>query len=462
MAEITQKENGSYSIRCFCGRDSNGKKLRKSMTWKPLDGMSKREIKAKLQEIVADFEKKCSTDSVFDSFMLFGDYVEKVWYPRMENNTSKTTFNRYKSIMKRIIPAFGKRKIGDIKVIDIYKFYDDLKETTRDDTKYHPKEYARDLAKSEKREVIVKEAGIGLGTVDALRAMKNVSEDTVNKFCDYFNVDVSEVFEADEKKLSQMTIKHHHRVLSNVLENAFMDEIIDVNPCKRVKAPRVEKTDARYLNHDEVEKMLEIVYEKVGYPYSTIIYFLLMTGLRRGECCGLEWSDVDFENNVISVNRSVLYLPNEGVYEGATKTYTSVRSFPVGQELMDELKDYKRWQDSEKKRLGSEWVETGKVFTAQNGDYMNPGTLSAWFYAFIRENNLPDVSLHSLRHTNASMMIFNGIPITTVAQRLGHATPATTTKVYAHSLALAEAAAASKLQVTIHLKRGSEIHTANQ
>ena len=102
-------------------------------------------------------------------------------------------------------------------------------------------------------------------------------------------------------------------------------------------------------------------------------------------------------------------------------------------------------QAQQKLSLGSLWKDSGKVFTALDGSPMHPDTLSGWFHDFIRGTDLPQIHLHSLRHTNATLNIANGISVTTVAGQLGHANASTTTKIYAHAIKSAQAAAADMM-----------------
>ena len=95
--------------------------------------------------------------------------------------------------------------------------------------------------------------------------------------------------------------------------------------------------------------------------------------------------------------------------------------------------------------LGEHWSYTEYIFTAQDGTPMHPDTLSGWFRDFIKKTDLPQIHIHSLRHTNATLSIANGVAVTTVAGQLGHANATTTTKIYAHSIKSAQAAAADMM-----------------
>lgn len=184
----------------------------------------------------------------------------------------------------------------------------------------------------------------------------------------------------------------------------------------------------------------------------------LFTGMRRGEICGLRWSDIDFNASTISVNRTVEYIPHEGLIFTAPKTKASNRTFKVGANCMDMLREYQLYQKAERLRVGSMWartvqVENGKtvqndlLFTSWDGTPFDLERLTTWFPHFLREHDLPAVHFHSLRHTYASLMIAAHVPITTVSGRLGHAQTSTTTDIYAGFIRTADAAASDAMEI---------------
>lgn len=454
MTSIT-KRGDSYLIRSSCGYDSNGKKILKNMTWTPEQGMTAKQIERELNRQAVMFDEKCRRGIVLDSKMTFGKYVYGVWIKRAENDLKPTTFRRYKLFLRRIIPAIGHYKMEVIQPFHLYSFYDDLREEKRMDIKYTPNEKAHELSKTRTRPELSRQVGISLATVDVIRSGKNVNETTAVKFSDYFNYRVDDLFVPVEKKLSDLTILHHHRLISTIMQQAVYDEVIQSNPCARTRSPRVERTEAKFLDDEQAELLLNTIYDKAEHPFDVIIPLILHTGMRRGEACGLEWQDIDFENHVIHIQRTTQYLPEKGVFEEETKTFSSKRVIKVGRVVIDMLRDFKVWQDNEKSKLGDKWVDSGKVFTAWNGKPINPCTVTSWFHKFIIKNDLPYISIHGLRHTNASLMISSGVPITTTAKRLGHTTSATTSKIYAHAINSADAMAATAIESILPKRRKS-------
>lgn len=171
--------------------------------------------------------------------------------------------------------------------------------------------------------------------------------------------------------------------------------------------------------------------------YSLIVQLALLIGARRGEICALRWSDIDLEKGTISINRTVQFIPGTGLVFNPPKTKRSRRCIRIGSDCVELLREYQRYQKAERFRIGSAWVrkvtlENGKVvdndmlFTKWDGEPMDPDIISTWFPKFLTEHGLPQVHFHSLRHTNASILIAAHTPITTVSGRLGHAQTSTT------------------------------------
>ena len=180
--------------------------------------------------------------------------------------------------------------------------------------------------------------------------------------------------------------------------------------------------------------------------YRTAIMLTLYTGLHRGELCGLEWSDIDLQNGLVKVNKSLLYSVDRGVFEDGTKTRSSNRIISIPADMVELLKQYKASQLQIKLMIGDLWVEIGKVFTSDNGGIINPEHISAWFKRFVNRHGLPDIHFHNLRHTAATLLIMEGVDIATVSKRLGHADKTTTLNIYTHAVKSADRAAADKLQ----------------
>jgi len=147
----------------------------------------------------------------------------------------------------------------------------------------------------------------------------------------------------------------------------------------------------------------------------------------------------------MSIVRSSQYIGNATVITKEPKTQSGIRKFVMSDTICKILKEYRKWQLEVKVKLGDQWADTDRLFTTWNGTPIYPDTVTAWFSDFLKKNKLPKVTLHSLRHTNATMMIAEGVDVCTVSRRLGHANTSTTLNIYAHALKSRDQEAAEKL-----------------
>ena len=230
----------------------------------------------------------------------------------------------------------------------------------------------------------------------------------------------------------------------NLIGLIIIIPILEMNPVFRPvidfsigdNEPRIRQNQAK-----QAIELLDLMADQPIY-YRTAIEVLLYTGMRRGELLGLEWNDIDFDTRTITIQRSIQYLPDMGVFEDETKNKSSNRVIQVPLDALDSLKKYQIWLRKELFAIGEPFNPSSRVFVSQNLTPMHPDTLTSWFCGFIKTTDLPQIHIHSLRHTNATLQIANGVSVTTVAGNLGHSTSNTTTKVYAHTIQSAQAASA--------------------
>ncbi len=248
-----------------------------------------------------------------------------------------------------------------------------------------------------------------------------------------------------EGGLSDKTILHHHRLLSKIFNNALQWDLISINPVSKVTPPKVKKKEAVAYDDEQTIVLLQAL-EKEEFKYKVMVILDLFTGLRRGELMGLEWSDIDFDNYTVTVNRASQYLPEHGVFTKEPKTESSKRLLSIPEYIISLLKSYKAWQNRQRLKTGDLWIPSGRLFTKWNGEPMHPDTISQWFPKFIRRHDLPNITFHGLRHTNASLLIAEGIDCKTISTRLGHSSTTTTLNIYAHRLKKPDRKAADSLQ----------------
>jgi len=444
-----RKRGKSYEFQVSLGYDMNGKKLEKRHTWKIPAGMSEKKAEKEAAHQLALFEEQCRTGQYIDSNIRFADFAETWLHNYAEKQLKATTVARYKELLIRINAAFGNMKLNAIQPHHLMAFYDNLEESgIRQDIKYKPLPAFGEIFREEKwaKERLGTRAGVAASTIASALDGNNIRLKSAEKICAALSKDLNELFEAGEDKgLADTTILHYHRLISTILNTAVQWQVLFSNPCQRVKPPKVKRKEARYLYEYQAAELLKAV-QNEPYQYNVIVQLLLYTGMRRGELCGLEWQDVDFFTNCLHIRRNSLYIPEKGVFEDEPKNETSKRVIKLSASAVQLLKDYKIWQEQQKAQLGSSWQNTSRLFTTWNGKPINPDTITAWFHEFVQRNDLPPCSVHSLRHTNATLLIASGAPIKTVSKRLGHSNVSTTGNIYTHAIQSADEAAAEALE----------------
>ena len=170
--------------------------------------------------------------------------------------------------------------------------------------------------------------------------------------------------------------------------------------------------------------------------------------MRKGEILALHWEDIDFENNIITVNKSVAKTEN-GVSYKCPKTYTSIRTVPFPKEIVPLLKQYRKEYNLTKFRLGDYWKGQGNLFIQADGSLMGRSTPYQYFKRHLKRYNewvvnsdeakqngwstLPMIPLHGLRHSCATLLNYLDVNIIDISNILGHAQTSTTMNIYAHS-----------------------------
>lgn len=243
------------------------------------------------------------------------------------------------------------------------------------------------------------------------------------------------------KPLSRKTAIHHLSFISDVFSYAVKMDMLSENPCRKVTVPKGEKKEKEIYTLEEIEKLFMLL-EKAPLKYRTFFTLAIYSGFRRGELLGLEWKDIDWEHNVISVIRTSNYTADKGIYTDTTKTKKSQRSLKFPNVVMNLLKAYKSEQDEEKIKLGSKWIDYDRLFVKYDGRPMNNNTPYFWFSEFCKENNFRFCDIHSMRHFYASALINEGVDAAAVSGALGHSVVSTTTSIYCHVFQQAQARAA--------------------
>ena len=373
---IEKRGKNSYRLTVSEGFDLDGKPM---IHRKTVHG-NKKDAEVELAKFVTEVQNGLVIDG---KSLKFSEFTE-IWkrdYGSKE--LAPSTYKRYCRMLEtRLLPYFGHFYINKIKPTDIMKFYDLLEKDTQ---------------------LVRKQGNNGAKT---------------------------------KKPLSGKTILEHHRLLRAMLHKAVYWQLIVANPAERVQPPKARKPKRRSYDDEQTKILLESLelLSSEDTKYKVAIILTVFTGVRLGELMGLEWTDVDFKNGIISINRSSQYLSDMGVFTKVPKTESSIRDVAIPDFIVSLLEEYKLWYEEQKSIYGELWMNSDRLFVQADGKPMHPSTISKWFVKYVGQIGLPVINFHGLRHTNASLLVAQNIDIAVISARLGHAQISTTLDFYVHPL----------------------------
>ena len=261
----------------------------------------------------------------------------------------------------------------------------------------------------------------------------NIQDITAGHIFDYVNYLSSAGGRKDNKIGGQSTtsIRKIISILRNVFDYAVLYGDIKINPAMQVPMPKkTNKKEERqvFLTAEDTQKMLDAFKDEEIGP---IVYVTLYYGLRKSEALGLRWQVVDFEDNTITINHTVVG-GSHIVAKDSTKSYCSRRTYELLPDVKDLLLRLKDQQEDYKERLGSGYHNNDYIFKNPNGMPYRPDSLTRSFKRALARHGLPDMRYHDLRHSTASILVDKGWDINDIKEWLGHADISTTANIYAH------------------------------
>jgi len=372
MATI-RKRGTSYQIRVSCGTDIYGKKIIHSMTWKPDDKMTPRQIEKELNKIAVQFEEKVKKGVTvkIDNKIKLHEFCD-IYLDMQKKTLSPNTFHNYQKVIENyIVPALGHLKLIDVTPLHIQKF------------------------------------------VNAL------SEQKAN-------------YNTKSTYLLPSTVKAYFIVLQSIFKFACKKGFLDFNPSSlnNIDMPKTPPVHTDILDEKGITALLNCL-EKEPFERKIIIHLALCTGCRRGELAALQWSDILWDKKQIVISKTAYHVTDKKGIK-LPKTSSSNRTITIPDYMICMLRQYKKYQ-IEQQLFTQTPNQYNMLFTDKHGDYLSVTALSNWFKHFLKKNNLPYIKFHALRHTSATILLVNGTNIKTVSSRLGH-TNLTTTNRYLHAL----------------------------
>lgn len=381
MATLTTKTDDagkpiSYKFTCCVGRDDNGKQIWRTKTIKS-PGLTPKREKDYVADQMAAWEKQQKADyarthnAVDKDRITLAEFVTEHWWPDhvMDGSHTPSSISFYKQMSDHILEYFGSKK--------------------------------------------------KLSQIDA---------ETVKRYIKYLRTDA---VSKSGKPYSATTIQHHFSTLRNILEYARRFHYIQSDPCHDLtqkEKPHRDNKKVDFLSIHQAQRFMECLQDEPLF-WRCFMTVLLKTGLRRGECVGLQWGDIDGNKLTLSISRNVTVDRNspDKIYVGKTKT-DEERTVPISQGLYALLMTHKHEQQ---KKYGV-LLPNAFVFCSALNPYkpIYPTEPTRWQSKFVKRNNLPKVSPHDLRHTAATLALESGADLKQVQELLGHRDPSTTMAFY--------------------------------
>ena len=232
----------------------------------------------------------------------------------------------------------------------------------------------------------------------------------------------------EARGLGPRTIQYARAVLRRALRHALRWDLVTRNAADLVDAPRLVRRETDHLSADEVRRLVAAAADdRLGALYVLAV----TTGLRRGEALALLWRDVDLEAELVHVKASVKRITGRGMVRDEPKTPSSRRTVPLPPLTVDFLRRHRRVQREEQLAAGVGWSEDGYVFATPLGTCLDGSNTTQRWHAFCASAGLGRRRFHALRHTAATLLLTEGVPLAVISKTLGHSGLAITADIYA-------------------------------
>ncbi len=237
------------------------------------------------------------------------------------------------------------------------------------------------------------------------------------------------------KTVKPNSVIHYHAVIHQALKYALKTDLVTQNVAMKVDRPKKNDFQPVFLDAAELQKLFTVIKgTKLELPVLVAAFY----GLRRGEVIGLKWDAIDFERGAITIKRTVTSVQVDGreqiIEQESAKTKSSMRTLPLVGSFREYFLQVKKAQELNKKVCGNcyNYEYDGYVFVDELGERMRPGYLTSYFPQFIQRHGLRKMRFHDLRHSCASLLLANGVPLKQIQEWLGHSDFSTTANIYAH------------------------------
>ncbi len=237
------------------------------------------------------------------------------------------------------------------------------------------------------------------------------------------------------KRVKANSVIHYHANIHKALKYAVKIELIDTNPADKIERPKKDHFVGSFYDSKEVQELFEAV---KGTKLEIPVFLGAFYGLRRSEALGLKWNAIDFENDTITIRHTVTACTIDGkrvqVAQDTTKTKSSMRTLPLVPAFKEKLLKLKEDQKEYRRVCGKCYDKRylDYICVDEMGTLISPGYLTTAFPKLLERNGLRRIRFHDLRHSCASLLLANGVPMKQIQEWLGHSDFSTTANVYAH------------------------------
>ena len=386
MASI-RKRGSSYLLVVSMGYDYKGNRIKpKQRTVHSPEGLTPKQREKWLNEQAVLFERECKgLPQEVDRSITLAKYTE-LWFQTIApGKLAKSTLARERQDIDRFLPVLGNLKLTELRSEHFRQLYANL------------------------------------------RKVKN---------------------QKTGKPLSECTVEGVHACLCGILSDAMEGGFLDHNPAWRTYRYAGKKKEKVIADEATTQRLIAAL-EEESLKYETYFKLIIATGMRRGECCGLQWGDINWQERSIHIQRNVVKVTGEDIIVKETKTVAGDRYVYFSLEMESLLKEFQRECAWEAETYDNRKLEDTDYIFRRHGYRlpMTPTTFTWRFKLILKKHGLPTaLNVHSLRHTNASLLIAGGADVATVAGLLGHSQPSTTLDIYTHAFDKNKKAASQVLQ----------------
>ena len=261
------------------------------------------------------------------------------------------------------------------------------------------------------------------------------------------------------RKVKPNTVIHYHAIIHSALKYAVKTDMLVQNVADKVDRPKKNSFQPVFLSAEEMQKMFEALRgTKLELPVLVAAFY----GFRRGEVLGLKWDAIDFERGTISVIRTVTTITLDGkqteIEQQSAKTKSSLRTLPLIGSFREYFLQVKEAQELNKQICGNCYNHEydGFVFVDELGERMRSNYLTSAFPKFLESHGLRRMRFHDLRHSCASLLLANGVPLKHIQEWLGHSDFTTTANIYAHLDYKSKITSAQAMETGLALPEGGD------